>query len=871
MKKWTLVFAVLVTSCLSSCGSDDMPGPDFDNDGIEDIVDTDDDNDGVVDSSDAFPLNAKEQLDTDNDGIGNNADTDDDNDGALDLVDAFPLDPQEQLDTDSDGIGNNRDKDDDSDGYQDSLDAFPLDPSEQLDTDNDGVGNHQDMDDDNDGVLDDVDALPLDATESEDSDLDGAGDNSDHYPEDPSCHKEQHGNGQACYLSMLKQDNNVLSAAGGQYIYFVSNSDSKVIRFDAQLQNFTTVAELNVDKGVTQLFYQPRVNRLFVRYHDNTLNYVDSDGIEQTTGITLNQNSVVRVADEYLVINLFQQEYSVYDRNLQLINNVTLPPIVYFSGASWNEPQTGQLSAAKWDHLHQTLMIVQGSDIFHLTVDDSNKTVKISSQSAPFGERDIAHRFEFLPDNKYGLFADGTIHSLYGYYHDRQVRTFPTFDLSLNLNEQGFVTISNSDDGFALRWYNSELLLLDQLSFKGTAKSIFRHGNTLYVLSDFAEHMQLNSYELNQDIDGDDIQNQLDAFPLDKAAAIDSDGDSYPDVWVDGYGEGDSRDGLLLDIAPTETSYWLEQHINDDSCVYQSSMNVPSYGAETVITSNGVVYIYLNSQRHLIYRYSLAQQKYLPSLQLSRLNDLGGSIQALTWSERQQRLYIGYVGGLVSYIEPEKSTEEVYFANVSTRVRKIWPADNYIIVDGYDLFEFFYGDHAFWHVLDSNGKTTDRKEFHIRGRPMELDYIESLEQYTFSILDFPFVTFGNFGLDQSKGLFTEPVSNLSSIRKSLRDGTYYIDMNGTVFNAEGEQILNFFKAGDEDFQDTYDIFELEEYVALYSYFTDELRIYRIGSFELVNEMPFENVTKLISYEGKLVRVWIEDDKYRFTPIDIMAN
>ncbi|MDB4109493.1 DUF5011 domain-containing protein [Porticoccaceae bacterium] len=46
---------------------------------------TDVDGDGVKDSSDAFPLDSSETLDTDNDGIGNNTDTDDDNDGYTDV------------------------------------------------------------------------------------------------------------------------------------------------------------------------------------------------------------------------------------------------------------------------------------------------------------------------------------------------------------------------------------------------------------------------------------------------------------------------------------------------------------------------------------------------------------------------------------------------------------------------------------------------------------------------------------------------------------------------------------------------------------------------------------------------------------------
>ncbi|MBT6246696.1 MAG: hypothetical protein HOI43_14860 [Gammaproteobacteria bacterium] len=84
---------------------------DFDADGSADDVDQDDDNDGTNDTSDAFPLDPLETLDTDSDGVGNNADTDDDNDGWSDEDDAFPLDDTESLDSDGDGIGNNTDAD----------------------------------------------------------------------------------------------------------------------------------------------------------------------------------------------------------------------------------------------------------------------------------------------------------------------------------------------------------------------------------------------------------------------------------------------------------------------------------------------------------------------------------------------------------------------------------------------------------------------------------------------------------------------------------------------------------------------------------------------------------------------------------------
>ncbi|XOV89508.1 MAG: immunoglobulin-like domain-containing protein [Pseudomonadota bacterium] len=92
----------------------------------------DSDNDGVIDSSDVFPEDASESLDTDNDGIGNNADRDDDNDGVVDALDAFPLDLTETRDSDWDGMGDIADQDDDGDGILDVDDLYPLDPTNRV-------------------------------------------------------------------------------------------------------------------------------------------------------------------------------------------------------------------------------------------------------------------------------------------------------------------------------------------------------------------------------------------------------------------------------------------------------------------------------------------------------------------------------------------------------------------------------------------------------------------------------------------------------------------------------------------------------------------------------------------------------------------
>ncbi|MCK4704062.1 MAG: thrombospondin type 3 repeat-containing protein [Gammaproteobacteria bacterium] len=216
VKVWNGTFEVSVGSCqiINAQGITPTPG------------NTDGDGDGVPDTSDAFPLDPTETVDTDLDGIGNNADTDDDNDGTPDITDAFPLDPTETVDTDLDGIGNNADTDDDNDGTPDITDAFPLDPTETVDTDLDGIGNNADTDDDNDGVLDANDAFPLDP------DL-GA--------ENSLCRIEGGNESYACY----KDD--------GSIDYFLHYAQGYILYRNTCLSNCpvaATVAELDLTQGI---------------------------------------------------------------------------------------------------------------------------------------------------------------------------------------------------------------------------------------------------------------------------------------------------------------------------------------------------------------------------------------------------------------------------------------------------------------------------------------------------------------------------------------------------------------------------------------------------------------------------------------------
>jgi len=197
---------------------------DMDGDGTPDDQDDDIDGDGVGNDEDAFAYDPDEIADTDEDGVGDNGDKDDDNDGFTDEIevlletdpldgesvpadqdgdllpdavdsdvdgdgvanelDAFPADPTETVDTDGDGQGDNSDTDDDDDGYSDEIEeAAGTDGKDSdvhpVDLDGDGIPDPSDGDVDGDGAANDEDAFPYDPDESVDTDDDGEGDNAD--------------------------------------------------------------------------------------------------------------------------------------------------------------------------------------------------------------------------------------------------------------------------------------------------------------------------------------------------------------------------------------------------------------------------------------------------------------------------------------------------------------------------------------------------------------------------------------------------------------------------------------------------------------------------------------------------------------------
>lgn len=118
-------------------------------------------------------------------------------------------------------------------------------------------------------------------------------------------------------------------------------------------------------------------------------------------------------------------------------------------------------------------------------------------------------------------------------------------------------------------------LVVESLPFAGEPQKVVKTENGYSVITSVDDVLTVYPYVPNDDSDGDGADNLLDAFPLDPAASIDSDGDGYPDFWNAGMDADDSTTGLQLDAYPDDAACFLPEHGDGVTCDYGSTIPSP--------------------------------------------------------------------------------------------------------------------------------------------------------------------------------------------------------------------------------------------------------------------------------------------------------
>lgn len=163
----------------------------------------------------------------------------------------------------------------------------------------------------------------------------------------------------------------------------------------------------------------------------------------------------------------------------------------------------------------------------------------------------------------------------------------------------------------------------------------------------------------------------MDAFPLDPAASVDTDGDLYPDVWNNGYSESNSTQGLTLDYFPVDEACNSINHSRNGTC--DIALKIPNY-TPTQIAFDGKVIYYLSRENHKVFRWSMEENYHL--------EPIGVNFDPLdfTYSKDDKSLYIIYEEPYVSKLSISDNLKETHFVNHSGRTKRISSVGKNIIL-----------------------------------------------------------------------------------------------------------------------------------------------------------------------------------------------
>ncbi|MDC0464945.1 leucine-rich repeat domain-containing protein, partial [Pseudomonadales bacterium] len=520
---------------------------------------------------------------------------DDDGDGVINERDAFANDPAASLDNDADGLADNwnigygpadsttglrLDGDDDDDGIPDEADAFPNDVSEQTDSDGDGVGDNRDA------YPNDVSRQSL---EIEDA-LAGVGD------EGLLACLNNHLNGQD-FADQLR------SLSCGEEIDRLDGLEqfTGLTRLSFWNHNFTDVQPIASLVGLESLEIQwgqrilsniaPLSALRNLRYLNleglpirdlsalENLNALEELQLNQTQiasidiieslpklkGLGLARTSFSELPNFKTASNLEQLNYSGNQLNDLTAFVLNLPSSIRDLNLSQNslEKTTALNDLKSLEYLN-----LEGNDIRAIELDNlpklrevyfpNNPTTAFKMSSVPRLEQLEAGNNQFTDLSSLSNLTSLRHLSLEG---NQIVDLTPLAALSnlgyLDLQDNLIVDVSPLS-GLTNVWYlNLERNRISVIGntfsdYNGTA--IMMSGNPLLcaaydnignVLGD-AVRFDFQT-GCGNDLDADGVPDDLDAFPDDVAASVDSDGDGNPDDWNEGYSEALSSTGLVVD------------------------------------------------------------------------------------------------------------------------------------------------------------------------------------------------------------------------------------------------------------------------------------------------------------------------------------
>jgi hypothetical protein len=571
-------------------------------------------------------------------------------------------------------------------------------------------------DSDGDGVTNTQDAFPLDVAASVDTDRDGypdawnAGRSQadsttglvlDSYPQDSACWLLAHGNGVACdYGATIPNYIPDQVTSHGDVIYLLSSANRRVYRRSISTGEYLNPYVVGINQGFstlapTTMTFSSAYGRLYLGYTTGAIRYVDVAGAPAEVPFA---NTAMAVGGLASVGNyVLAQDGSGAWGTHYVINSAG----VIVDSEEWNRYSR----EFAWDPNTSRAYFFRDNsspnDLHYEVIDQVTGQITSSGETPYHGSYSIMPPIRVSSNGQYVLLGSGDIYnqngltwagSLGGQIND--ARWFANGSLA--------VLTTGGNQTLLRRLGAGSLTILEQKTYAGQALRVVGSDAAMVVLVINNGTVEFHDYVPSDDSDGDGVTNTSDAFPLDVAASVDTDGDGYPDAWNPGMSQGDSTTGLSLDSYPGDSACWLLAHGDGVTCDYGAT--VPNYIADQVVSNGDIIYL-LSTTNRRVYRWSMATGEYLNPYVVGI--DQGFSTAGPTtmvFSSAHNRLYLGYETGAIRYVDVGTGVE-TSFVNVATEVGGLGAAGNFIIAQD---FSGAWGTH---YIIDSAGVITDQEEW----------------------------------------------------------------------------------------------------------------------------------------------------------------
>jgi len=653
------------------------------------------DGDSFDDSLDSFPDDPLEYKDTDGDGTGDSSDTDDDNDGTPDPLDEYPTAAYYNDDTDGDGDPDQIDSDDDGDGVDDIEDAFPKDRDEIADTDADGVGDNTDIDDDGDGIADSDDLLPLDNR---------CGNLFDAIPG-------------RCVVDILQTAE--LFVQAGDVVYAASSDINYLIPVkpgSTQPLQPIEVPILSTDRTrLVSLIYSKTHQRLYAGFDNGVVASIDPQSRATNNVFTLPEPVVsLSEAGNFIVVHGDQFSSTTV---LLRDDGSTVP------ARSLSNTREFRI----WSEYRGRLISEFGTRLRSYDVDQTSGALS-NYMSSPGGGSwsQVRAPYVLSPDGTQLLSADGVLSSTQTLEQLAQPFIASVDHLLWDIAD-GVITLIQSENSVLLHRYAADYSVIDQETYPGEALGLYAISGRYYVLTRSVNGVEAHVYIPSTDSDGDQVDNDSDAFPFDPAASVDSDRDGAPDQWNTGYSTVDSTTFLQLDSYPLDPACIDADEGIGNQCDY--SRLIPDIAPnQLAMDSNGVIYL-LYSSTNLLYRWDLSVQDYLTPVRVGTGHPTAPQMPDLMeYSPAHHRLYFGYGSGRVSELSLGlDSIGENALLALSDSIEALSDAgDHLLAVTGaraYEKYQYFDANAQLTGNSDRNGvgydylwKEASRRLFYVERR-----------------------------------------------------------------------------------------------------------------------------------------------------------